>query len=269
VPPLSAIDLACLVESTEASAYADLMQAAPSDFGVDVDSSEDGVLLSAPCVDALLFNRMVGLGLRRPATRDAVHKAVERLHATGVRNFGIQLSPTATPADTADWIGAAGLERRDNWTKVYRPATPEPTVPTELRLERAAANLADRFAAVACMGFAMPPALAPWFAASVGRPGWYHYLAWADDEPVAVAAMFVRDHVGWLGVAATLPAHRRRGAQGALMVRRIHDGLALGCRWFVTETGQDRPDKPNPSFHNMRRAGFVVAYDRPNFRLAR
>jgi hypothetical protein len=49
------------------------------------------------------------------------------------------------------------------------------------------------------------------------------------------------------------------------MARRIADGAALGCRWFTSETGQDLPDKPNPSFHNMLRTGFSVAYHRPNY----
>jgi hypothetical protein len=49
------------------------------------------------------------------------------------------------------------------------------------------------------------------------------------------------------------------------MTRRIADGAALGCRWFASETGQDLPDKPNPSFHNMLRTGFRVAYYRPNY----
>jgi GNAT superfamily N-acetyltransferase len=111
----------------------------------------------------------------------------------------------------------------------------------------------------------MPPALQPLMAAAVGRTHWHHYMAWDGDAPAAAAALFIRDGAGWLGVAATLPAYRRRGAQGALMARRLQDGAALGCRWFATETGQDRPDKPNPSFHNMQRAGFIVAYQRPNY----
>jgi hypothetical protein len=58
------------------------------------------------------------------------------------------------------------------------------------------------------------------------------------------------------------PAAFRRGA---LMARRLEDGQNLGCHWFVTETGEDTPARPNPSFHNMLRAGFTVAYYRQNF----
>jgi hypothetical protein len=41
--------------------------------------------------------------------------------------------------------------------------------------------------------------------------------------------------------------------------------MAAGCRTFVVETAVDLPAKPNPSFHNVVRAGFTVAYERPNW----
>jgi hypothetical protein len=77
--------------------------------------------------------------------------------------------------------------------------------------------------------------------------------------------MFVKDDVGWLGFGSTLESHRKRGGQGAMFERRIQDGLLLGCKWFVTETGEDTPEDPNPSYHNMLRTGFELAYLRPNY----
>ena len=50
------------------------------------------------------------------------------------------------------------------------------------------------------------------------------------------------------------------------MARRIRDGADLGCRWLVTETGEDTPHHPNPSYHNMLRTGFLLAYQRPELR---
>ena len=75
----------------------------------------------------------------------------------------------------------------------------------------------------------------------------------------------ISDGVGWLGMATTLPSHRRRGAQEALLANRINDGRRMGCLWFVSETTEDTPQRPNPSFHNMIRAGFRLAYQRPNY----
>lgn len=100
---------------------------------------------------------------------------------------------------------------------------------------------------------------------TIGRPGWRHYLAFDGDQAVATGALNLRDHIGWLGVGSTLPSHRRRGAQGALMARRVRDGISLGCRWLVTETGEDLPARPNPSYHNMLRTGFTLAYQRLNY----
>ena len=50
-----------------------------------------------------------------------------------------------------------------------------------------------------------------------------------------------------------------------MFARRISDGLKVGCKWFVSETGEDTPESPNPSYHNMLRAGFTLAYLRPNY----
>jgi hypothetical protein len=41
----------------------------------------------------------------------------------------------------------------------------------------------------------------------------------------------------------------------------------MGCRHVITETGEELPDRPNPSFRNMMRAGFAVVYHRPNYML--
>ena len=70
---------------------------------------------------------------------------------------------------------------------------------------------------------------------------------------------------GALQAAATLPSHRRRGAQGALVARWIRDGLALGCRFFAAEAAEDTPESPNRSYHNLLRAGFRLAYLRRNY----
>ena len=126
-------------------------------------------------------------------------------------------------------------------------------------------NQAAAFAEVTTNGFGMPPQWRPWVASTVGRPQWHHYLAWSGDDAVAAGALFILGKVGWLGVASTVPTGRRCGAQGALMARRLEDGRNLGCDWFVTETGEDTPARPNPSFRNMMRAGFTVAYQRQNF----
>ena len=257
--------LAQLVETTEAAAYADLLRAAPVGWRAQAAETAAGWLLTAPTLDLLLFNRLIGCGVGGPVTSGDVRDAVARLRAAGVRHFGVQLGPPSQPSAIRDWLAAEGLATRDRWAKVYRDASPAAPVLTELRVDRAGAAQAQAVAEVTTAGFGMPSVLQPWIASMVGRPGWRHYLALDGDRAVAAAALFVRDGAGWLGMASTLPAARRRGAQGALMARRIEDGRALGCRWFVTETGEETPARPNPSYRNMVRTGFTLAYHRENW----
>jgi hypothetical protein len=124
---------------------------------------------------------------------------------------------------------------------------------------------AERFAEAVLAGFGMPPVLKPWLAALPERAGWHCFMALAGDDAVAGAAMHIADRVGWLGIGATRPEHRRRGAQSALLAARIEAGLVLGVEGFTTETGRPLPGEAGPSFANIQRAGFHIAYDRPNW----
>ena len=86
-------ELARLVEFTEASAYADMFRAAPRAFDLQVEESDECTALFAPTVDILLFNRVMGLGLRTPASHGVIESLIERYRASGVRNFGVQAEP--------------------------------------------------------------------------------------------------------------------------------------------------------------------------------
>ena len=84
--------------------------------------------------------------------------------------------------------------------------------------------------------------------------------------PVGSGALFLGRGLGWLGFGGIRPGHRGRGGQAALFAARIAAGRDAGCRGFVTETGAPLPGEPAPSFDNILRAGFSVAYHRPNLR---
>jgi hypothetical protein len=260
-------DIVRLVESAEARAYASLMQAAPAALGFRAEQVGSATLLIASSLKITLFNRVIGLGVGEPATERAIDGMLDTFGREGIGNFAVHLSPAAQPAALAMWLSNRGLVPKDNWTKAYRQARPAAPVPTDLRIERIGPESAGAFARVACEAFQMPDMLRPWLEAGVGRSGWRHYLAYDENRPVATGALHVENHVGWLGLAGTLPSHRRRGAQGALMSARINDAAALGCVWLATETAEDTAEHPNPSFHNMLRTGFTVAYQRPNFML--
>jgi hypothetical protein len=67
-------------------------------------------------------------------------------------------------------------------------------------------------------------------------------------------------------MGATLTQYRNRGGQSALLAARIEDAIAAGCRYLVTETWEEHPPESiNPSYHNMLRMGFELAYARANY----
>ena len=90
--------------------------------------------------------------------------------------------------------------------------------------------------------------------------------AWAGDEPAGAGALHLDGEAAWLGVGATRPQFRRRGAQAAVLAARIDAARAAGATMLATETGERVPDQPSTSYRNILRAGFREAYVRANWR---
>ena len=266
---LSSEQLANLIEFGEADAWANFFLCTPPEFAREykVEAKRVGSVwvTMIPGMDSAFFNRIVGLGVREPTVESLLDEAINILQDAGCKNYMAQLCPSAQPSSLPEWLSARGFTKGRNWAKVYRGNEPAPTSSTNLRVEQIGAESASIFADVVQAAFGGSSELHPMFAGFVGKPGWHHYLAFDGDQPVSAAVLNVSGETGWLGIAGTLESHRRRGGQGALFARRIADGLKLGCKWFVTETGEDSPEAPNPSYHNMLRAGFKLAYLRPNY----
>ena len=77
--------------------------------------------------------------------------------------------------------------------------------------------------------------------------------------------MFIAEGVGYLGFAATLPEHRGKGGQNALLAERIEHAREAGCDVVVTETGELREELPSNSYRNILRAGFTEVAVRANW----
>jgi ribosomal protein S18 acetylase RimI-like enzyme len=65
--------------------------------------------------------------------------------------------------------------------------------------------------------------------------------------------------------AATLPEGRNRGAQRALLDVRFREARDRGLRFASAETWLESEGNPNPSQHNLRRAGLTEVHTRPNW----
>jgi len=192
-------------------------------------------------------------------------ETIRRLEAAardgGAQVLGIDTHPDLDPNLTYDWFQELGFEldcEECIWWRALGPFEPRP-LPEGLELRRVDLETAATFASVLNVGFSYPAEYVRGsiFAAAVGQPGWYHYLAYVDGEPAAASAMFVADGVADCFVAATLPEARGRGAQTALIQRRLADGAAAGCDLATAQSVVT-----NASPRNFARQGFQPVYRR-------
>ena len=202
-----------------------------------------------------MLNRIVGLGIDRPATEADVDQALAAV-APGV-SFYVTVAPAARPVELPQWLRARGLQPGWGWTMFRRGVEDPPAAHTALHVgavstpqERAA------FARVVRTSYDLPEAVEPTLAAVPGN-GWHCFLALDGDDPAGAGAMFVSNSTAYLGLAGTLPGHRGNGAQSALLAARIRCARELGCDLVVTETGERRNDRPSNSYRNILRAGFT------------
>jgi ribosomal protein S18 acetylase RimI-like enzyme len=209
------------------------------------------------------------LGFCRPVTEDNVAEAVGRAEDLGVAAFALQLQPRVLPDDWDAVAARQGLTAGTLFVKCFGPLTPR-RVETDLRVERLGPEHAAEFTDVMAVGFgfeATPEAHAFFDGAHFFEGDWASYGAFDGDDLVGVARMLAVPETESVAIfgAATLPAGRNRGAQGALLDVRIREALDRGLRYASAETWLENAENRNPSQHNLRRAGLAEVHTRPNW----
>jgi GNAT superfamily N-acetyltransferase len=256
-------------ETAEVAAIRSWFEAIPPDVGAKLGSRHadlgDGLLVRAG-PDVLMFNRVLGLGVRRPVRETELDEAVRVFQESGAPRFMIPIAPLARPPEFATWLAARGFHEHNHWIRLVRDLTePLPEPRTDLRVAPFGTEHAETFGRMEAEAFGHPPELAELNSCLVGRPGWSFVGAFEGETLVSVAGMHVQGAAAWFGFASTRAEYRGRGAQSALIAWRLAAARGAGCRWACVETAADTPEKPNPSTHNLRRAGFRDAYERPNW----
>lgn len=258
-------------EAVERAALADVHRVAgptaSAELGLEL-RNVDGALLSMAAGDPnIVINRVVGLGLAHVARRSAVATIVGSYEGAGVGRYFLHLDPAAVPEDLPDWLEAAGLEPyKRAWAKFTRDASPPSHQSrSDLEVRRIGVEHAMDFGRIAAAGFELDERWVPVLANLVGRAGWQHYVSFDGDRPAGCGAMRIFEKTGWMDWAATLPEFRRRGSQGAILERRIADGIEAGCEAFATCTGEAVEGDPQHSYRNIERYGFRRTHARANW----
>jgi hypothetical protein len=268
---VSLLRLAADIEHIEAEAWAQLHLALPAAFrsqvGCQVTRYGAALSVRTAGADVASGNRTIGLGFEPELTEDQLSEIISSYAAAGIRRWLLEWSPEAQPRAAETWFAREGARPMTPTVKLWRnlsqgvPAVGQSAV-VVVEIDKANARTFQETVAEA---LGVPRIMAPVVRSTIGHEHWHFYLALEGERAIAGAAMFVRGEGAWFGLSATIPSDRERGAQTALLARRLRDAAALGCAWVSADTQPETAARPNPSFRNMRRAGMDILYSRPKY----
>jgi hypothetical protein len=202
-------------------------------------------------------NRVHLCGAGAGLESDVIARLIELYASEGVGRFFVWLSPGPDMDLIRGAIAQSGLSRI-RWTRYPTlcrdcPGAAPALVSTDLEIAQVGPE--EIAAAEAQLGGEQ---LWEGYKTSAGRPQFVHYMAFDGRRPVAFAALCLFEDIGYLNAAGTVEADRRRGAQQALIARRIEHARQSGCALLVSET----LTMLEHSYRNLQRAGFRDAYDK-------
>jgi GNAT superfamily N-acetyltransferase len=221
------------------------------------------VVVAAPRDPLSFWSRASGFGLDGPVTAAVIGEVLDYWKTAGCTAAGLSIMPSVLPPDWDDIAAAYGLTPGPTEVQVVGRAEPVQQAATDLRIEPVGPQYAEAWAQVQMDAYqmhddgfrAMVEAYTDW-------PGMTAYAAWDGDTIVGTGSLHVVDGVGRLRSGATRPEYRGRGAQSALLTRRIADAFAQGCDLVTTGSAKPEPGGHNPSLANMLRLGFTELTDR-------
>lgn len=88
------------------------------------------------------------------------------------------------------------------------------------------------------------------------------FVAEINSEPIATGAVYIYDDVAILAGASTVPEHRKKGAQTALLEARLEFASKTGCKFAIMDAHPG-----SQSQRNAEKNGFRIAYTRTKWRL--
>ncbi len=225
------------------------------------------------------FNKLVGLGLGGEIDEDEL-AGVERAFDERCAPLQVELATLADPAVASLLVrrgyvlvgfeNVLGLELGAELV-ANLAARAEEDRAALLTVARVGAEQADAWVDTVVTGFAHAdvfdgPAsqesfprelLERVFVHFAAVPGFAQYLARRDGVVAGGGSLRAFGGVALLCGAATLPEHRRRGVQSALLRARLLDAARDGCDVAVVTT-----QPGSKSMENVQRAGFALLYAR-------
>ena len=214
------------------------------------------------------MNKLIGVGIDGPVDEPGL-TAVEAAYRELNEPLRAEIATLAVP-EVWEQLGGRGYRLREFENVLCRTlqdlsAAGDPGV----RVDRVSPPALSTFAETLVSAFCHPDetggaldqltrdVIATAVDDSLAASGVARYLARRDGVIVGAASMRVQDDVAVLNGSATLPTHRRRGVQAALLARRLSDARAAGAELAIVTTAPGTQSQAN-----AMKAGFTLAYAR-------
>lgn len=198
-------------------------------------------------------NRIYLCGVGNGLTQSGLQTLVAEFEFRHIERCFVWLSPGPDMDIVRGWLSALGFSRV-KWTRyptlLHSSAAPQSQFSA---LEIRQVSIDEIALARPLLGEAMMEG----YCKTAGKQGFHHYMAYDNGQPIAAAALVVFEGIGYLTYAGTIASARRRGAQTALILRRIDDARGLGCTHIVSQT----LTMLRESFANLQRCGFREVYE--------
>lgn len=258
------------VERAEAVYFRRFLDGAPTDararLGIRTAEVRDGVATVVTADPSGYWTKALGFGTEGPVDDALLDEVTTFSRAAGAVSGIVTVAPAFLPADWDEMAARHGLEHRSTWSKFacrVDEVVAHESDRSDLPVRRLTHTDAPAWARIIREAFGMTdPDLTPMLLGAIEDPVAQVFGAFDGDLLVGAGALHVVDGVGSLNTGGTLPSHRRRGVQTALLAARAAAAAASSCRLLTAETGSA---EGNPSYRNLVRAGFVHQYDRHNW----
>jgi len=217
------------------------------------------------------FNMVLTLGC--PATADdAAFMAIDTFYGeAGVGKHWVTVNELSEPADLGQRLRARGYVDAGAWDRILlRGATREQATRWAALAEGCetvnTTNAAE-WSAFVLQCYGMPPPIAAWLQAMVGRPGWFHALrreGGRTGAPVAmVRSLYLADNGwAWLGIDAPVPGVMAPcfDDDQKVTAHLLRTAAAAGAHSFVSDIEVPSPERRGPAYERWGELGFAPAY---------
>lgn len=247
--------------------------------GADVMIQEIGGTSAVFAGPGQPINKLAGLGFVEPIDMDALAR-VERAYDARDAELRVELSTLADPSagmiltrrgyELAGYENVLGLRLDDDLVRSLEPAARADAAGGVI-VSRAGADETRMWIETVTDGFVHPDVFdGPPPTESFGREtilevmavsstvaGLALYLARREGQIAGGGSVRISERLAQLSGASTLPAHRRRGVQSALLRARLLDAVRQNCDLAIVTT-----EPGSKSQENVQRAGFALLYSR-------